>query len=65
MRDWVTFFCVVWLVGDEVSCRVTGGVRCWAEIVRDVLAALKLACDPEVFPLETGSVQAVGNAFPD
>jgi hypothetical protein len=33
--------------------------------ISDVLAALELACDPEVFPLETGLVQAIGNALCD
>jgi hypothetical protein len=61
--------------GEGLSDLVLGGVAAtmmWLvdgrDLVRpmsisDVLAALQLACDPEVFPIETGFIQAIGNAL--
>lgn len=39
--------------------------RCWIESHLCILAILELARNPEIFPLEAGFVQAIGDASSD
>ena len=58
----MTLFWVVWL---GLTWLVDGRDLVRPMRISDVLAALELACDPEVFSLETSFVQAIGNTPSD